>query len=234
MYKIMLIDDDEDLSLVLERYAQLEGYDFCYASDATTGLEVLQKERPDILLLDVMLPRINGFELCQTIREQGRRIPIIFLTAKGDMVDKKTGFKAGADDYVQKPFNTEELFLRIEAFLRRRSDVLSYARCTEHEGSVVIGDLKVCFPEYEVYRKDELLNLTSKEFEILALFAMNPGKVFTRGQICAHVWGEDDIGREESIPVYVRKIREKIEDNPSQPSYLLTVWRVGYKMASKV
>ncbi|BAK44196.1 response regulator transcription factor [Eggerthella sp. YY7918] len=232
--KIMLIDDDESLHVLIHRIAEEAGYDFCSAFDGEQGLAVLAAEKPDLLLLDVMMPGMNGFDVCLRMREEGRRIPIIFLSAKGDIVDKSIGFKAGGDDYVVKPFSSDELLLRIEAHLRRHRDDLAFAKAVSREGSNRTGDLEILFNQYEVRLCGEVVDLTAKEFEILALLAANPGQVFTRGQIYEHIWGADSDVDESSITVFMRKIREKIEDNPSQPKYLLTVWRVGYKFAERV
>ena len=232
MYKVMLIDDEESLHVSIEKLLTHAGYEYCGARDAESGMEMLVAERPDLVLLDVMLPGMNGFDLCTRIRGEGRRIPIIFLSAKTDIVDKSIGFRAGGDDYVTKPFDATELLLRIEAHIRRHHDTMEFARCTNRDGSVTIGDLAVRFDEYQVLVKGKPANLTTKEFEIVAFLATHPGKVFTRGQIQEYIWGEGEADvRSNSITVFVRKIREKIEENPSEPKYLLTVQRVGYKMA---
>lgn len=232
MYKVMLIDDEESLHVSIEKLLTHTGYEYCGARDAESGMEMLVAERPDLVLLDVMLPGMNGFDLCTRIRGEGRRIPIIFLSAKTDIVDKSIGFRAGGDDYVTKPFDATELLLRIEAHIRRHHDTMEFARCTNRDGSVTIGDLEVRFDEYQVLVKGKPANLTTKEFEIVAFLATHPGKVFTRGQIQEYIWGEGEADvRSNSITVFVRKIREKIEANPSEPRYLLTVQRVGYKMA---
>lgn len=194
---------------------------------------MLAREHPDLLLLDVMLPGINGFDLCKKIREQGRRIPVIFVSAKSDIVDKGIGFRAGGDDYVTKPFDARELLLRIEANIRRHKDAIEFAHCTNREGVARIGELEVRFDEYQVFVKGKPVTLTTKEFEIVAFLAANPGKVFTRSQIQEYIWGDSD-QKSNSITVFVRKIREKIEENPSEPKYLLTVQRVGYKMTDSL
>lgn len=229
--KILLIDDDRSIQALLERILTAEGYEFVGALSADKGMELLETEKPDLLLLDIMLPGTNGFDLCSRIRGEGRRIPVIMLSAKGDIVDKSIGFKAGCDDYVVKPFNSEELLLRVEANIRRHKEDLQFIKPVNKGGSVKTGDLEIFFDHYEVYLNGEKLNLTSKEFEILALLASQPGKVFTRTQIYEHIWGTDDGVTEDSITVFIRRIREKIEINPSEPIYLLTVWRVGYKFA---
>lgn len=234
MAKIALIDDDENLHDVLEKAATRLGYEFCGALESESGFQLLETMKPDILLLDVMMPGLNGFDFCRIMRERGRRIPVIFLSAKGDIVDKSTGFKAGGDDYVVKPFNMEELFLRIEANLRRHNDDLQFSKCLGREGSAEIGELRILFSQYEVYLRGKPVDLTAKEFETLALLAANPGKVFTREQIYEHIWGEEKLGNLDSVTVFIRKIREKIEDNPSKPKYILTVWRVGYKFAERL
>lgn len=233
MYKVMLIDDEENLQRAMRELLVTNGYEYCGATNGEDGLKMLATERPDLLLLDVMLPGINGFDLCRKIREQGRRIPVIFVSAKSDIVDKGVGFRAGGDDYVTKPFDARELLLRIEANIRRHKDAIEFAHCTNREGSTRIGDLEVRFDEYQVFVKSEPVSLTTKEFEIVAFLAANPGKVFTRGQIQEYIWGDAD-QKSNSITVFVRKIREKIEENPSEPKYLLTVQRVGYKMTDSL
>ena len=231
--KVMLIDDDESLHVLMRRIVEDAGYAFCAAFDGEEGLTLLAGEKPDLLLLDVMMPGMNGFEVCRRMREDGRRIPIIFLSAKGDIVDKSIGFRAGGDDYVTKPFDSTELLLRIEANIRRHKDTIDFARCRNREGVARIGELEVRFGEYEVRVKGRPVALTTKEFEIVAFLAAHPGKVFTRSQIQEYIWGESDADCKptNNITVFVRKIREKIEENPSEPKYLLTVQRVGYKMA---
>ena len=240
MYKVMLIDDEESLHVSIEKLLTHAGYEYCGARDAESGMEMLVAERPDLVLLDVMLPGMNGFDVCRQIREEGRRIPIIFLTAKNDIVDKSTGFGAGADDYVTKPFIADELLLRIDAHVRRHRDDMRHARRAEetdgmppHRPSCHVGDLEILFDRYEVRLRGEVVPLTAKEFEILSLLAESPGEVFTRRRIYEHLWGEASEVDENSITVFMRKIREKIEDNPSEPRYLLTVWRVGYKLAGE-
>lgn len=242
--KVMLIDDDPGIHESLRDVVEEEGYDFCGALSGKEGLRLLDHERPDLLLLDVMMPGMNGFDVCRQMRDEGRRIPVIFLTAKNDIVDKSTGFKAGADDYVTKPFIADELLLRIDAHVRRHRDDMQHALTREADAAaeaaalarpdrVAVGNLEVLFDRYEVRLRGEVVPLTAKEFEILALLAESPGEVFTRRRIYEHLWGEAAEVDENSITVFMRKIREKIEDNPSEPRYLLTVWRVGYKLADE-
>lgn len=234
MYKVMLIDDEESLQDAIRKLVVQGGYEFCGARDAEEGFAKLVEQRPDILLLDVMLPVVNGYEFCRRLREQGRHIPVIILSAKNDIVDKTIGFKAGADDYVTKPFDAEELLLRIEANIRRHRMSIDEARSVAQRPVAVIGDLEVRFEEYRVLLRGEPVPLTAKEFEVVACLAAHPGKVFTREQIQEHLWGEGEVDpKTNSITVFVRRIRKKIEDNPSEPRYLLTVNRVGYKMVDQ-
>lgn len=235
MYKVMLIDDEESMHIAIKKMLECGGYRYCGATDGEAGLAMLDEEKPDLLLLDVMLPGLNGFDLCTRIRAQGRRIPIIFLSAKTDIVDKSVGFKAGGDDYVTKPFDSTELLLRIEANIRRHKDTLEYAKCSKRDGVTRIGDLEIRFDEYQAFVGGRPANLTTKEFEVVALLATHPGKVFTHGQIQEYLWGEGQSdAKTNSITVFVRKIRKKIEENPSEPRYILTVQRVGYNMAETV
>ncbi len=236
MTKVMLVDDDASMQVLIEQIVRRGGYDFCCAGNGADGLEMLGAERPDFLILDVMLPDINGFEICEIVRGEGREVPIMFLTAKGDIVDKSIGFKAGADDYLVKPFQPEELLLRLNAHLRRRER----DRERQHEGrdrrpeAFSVGDLEIRFGKYEVRMRGEVVALSSREIELLELLASDPGAVFTRDQILEALWGSKEAADPNSITVMVRKIREKIEDDPSKPRYLVTIWRVGYKLAETI
>ncbi|WP_019851452.1 MULTISPECIES: response regulator transcription factor [Desulfitobacterium] len=231
--KIMLADDEESILIVVEHIVTEDGYDFCYASDGVEALAVFEAEKPDLVILDVMMPKLNGFDVCAQLRKKGSNVPIIILSAKGDIVDKSVGFKAGADDYLVKPFSSLELSLRIEALLRRRDHQVGSSSAAEKKESIKLGDLEIFFKRYEARLKGKRVELTPKEFKILAYMAGHPGEVFTREQLLAYVWGEDYVGELTSIAVFIRKIREKIEDDPSKPKYLQTVWGVGYKFGEK-
>ena len=252
MTKVMLVDDDASMQVLIEQIVRRGGYDFCCAGNGADGLEMLRAERPDFLILDVMLPDINGFEICEIIRGEGREVPIMFLTAKGDIVDKRIGYGIGGDDYLVKPFSgeelrlrvgalvqplqPEELLLRLNAHLRRRER----DRERQHEGrdrrpeAFSVGDLEIRFGKYEVRMRGEVVALSSREIELLELLASDPGAVFTRDQILEALWGSKEAADPNSITVMVRKIREKIEDDPSKPRYLVTIWRVGYKLAETI
>lgn len=232
MVKIMLVDDDESMRELVGHIAEREGWEYCCAANGADGLDMLRAEHPDMLLLDVMLPDTNGFDVCARIREEGRRVPVMFLSAKGDIVDKSVGFNAGADDYLVKPFFNEELVLRVNAQLRRRMRERDRADAgfTARPGSCCVGELEVFFNKYEVKLKGDPVGLSSREFELLALLASDPGTVFTRDQIIDALWKDGSAADPNTVTVLVRKIREKIEDDPAHPAYLMTVWRVGYKL----
>ena len=231
--KIMLADDEESIRIVVEHIVTEDNYEFCYASDGLEALAVFEQEMPDLVILDVMMPKLNGFDVCAEIRKKDNKVPIIILSAKGDIVDKSVGFKAGADDYLVKPFSSLELSLRIEALLRRRGHQNSNGSEVEKKDMVKYGDLEIYFNRYKAKLRGKTVDLTPKEFKILAYMASHPGEVFTREQLLSYVWGEDYVGELTNIAVFIRKIREKIEDEPSKPKYLQTVWGIGYKFGEK-
>lgn len=223
--KIMLADDEINIHTLVHRIADDDGYDFIAAFDGAEAIKVVEEEQPDILILDVMMPRLDGFQVCRKIRAAGITVPIIFLSAKGDIVDKGVGFEAGGDDYLVKPFSPEELSMRISAHLRRQQNAASTVRAEVIE----YGDLKIDSKKRKVFKRGVAIDLTPKEFDIFAIFAGSEGEIFTREQLTVQVWGEEYAGETLGIAVYIRRIREKIEDNPSKPSYIQTVWREGYR-----
>ncbi|BAE82115.1 response regulator transcription factor [Desulfitobacterium hafniense] len=228
--KIMLVDDEPSLCSALEIVITRAGYDFYCATDGIAALELFRSKKPDLAILDLMVPWLNGFEICEEIRRTDSHIPILILSAKGDIVDKKMGFRAGADDYLTKPFEEEELLLRIEALLRRRNKESGSLPINGLSQKVEIGELIIDPFRYEVTVRDRLVNLTPKEYQIIALMANHPGKVFTREDLIDCIWGKEFETGSISIPVYIRRIREKIEQDPSEPTLLKTVWRFGYKL----
>lgn len=224
--KIMLVDDEQSMRVLVERIVRGEGFGFCAACDGYEALEMFEKENPDLLILDVMMPGLNGYAVCTRLRERGANIPILFLTAKGDIVDKSIGFQAGCDDYLVKPFLTEELVLRINALLQRNRRSSAHCRVSDE---VVYGDIVIDTRRHRVTVRGEVVDLTPKEFQILAILASNMHEVFTREQLIEEVWGNEYQGDPSGITVFIRKIREKIEEDPSDPRYVQTVWRVGYR-----
>lgn len=230
--KIMLVDDERSLCEVIGLMVRRAGYEFVFTHDGSCALVLFQREQPDIVILDVMLPGMNGFELCEEIREYSQTVPILMLSAKCDIVDKRVGFKSGADDYLGKPFEQEELLLRIEALLRRRMpDAKKSSSESSSKGFIKpVEDLVVDLERFEVIVRGQPVSLTAKEFQIVKLLAGHPGKVFTREDIIRGVWGEDYQANSISIPTFVRHIREKIELDPSDPQLLQTVFGFGYRL----
>ena len=220
----MLADDEESIRVLVESVLVDTGHELCACEDGRSALAAIEKESPDIIILDVMMPRMNGFEVCEHLRERGVLSPILFLSAKDDIVDKGMGFKAGGDDYITKPFSPDELLMRINAHLRQCE------RLGEARSLVLrIGDMSFDAKRNIIEIGERSISLTPKEFQILHLMACNPGEVFTKGQLVEEVWGRDYVGEITSLAVFVRKIREKIEENPSKPKLLQTVRNIGYR-----
>lgn len=231
--KVMIVDDDQGQHVLMRRLFEDAGYEFCEAFDGREALRAIDEEDPDIILLDVMMPYMDGYELCSAIREAGLQTPIIFLTAKGDIVDKRMGFRAGGDDYAVKPFNSEELLLRVEAQLRRSGDAKEgQSDPVPSDNRIVFDELTILLDQYKVLLAGEEVPLSAKEFEVLVLLASHPGRVFTRAQIYEHLWGYTPDPDQNSITMFMHKIREKLKDNSVHPKYIQTVWRVGYRFSS--
>jgi two-component system response regulator VicR len=222
----MLVDDEESIRALVGMIVTDEGYTFCCAADGLEAINLYDKEQPDLLILDIMMPNLSGFEVCRQLRAKGNNVPIIILSAKSEIVDKSIGFRAGADDYLVKPFSPIELLLRIEAILRRRENNLGK---TDTLNVYVAGDMEFCFKRREVKVQGRVVELTPKEFIILSYMAAHPGEIFSKEQLQEYVWGENYTGELTSIAVFIRKIREKIENNPGAPRYLQTVWGMGYR-----
>lgn len=223
--KIMLIDDEESMQTLVEQVLVREGYDFCAARDGEEGLGMVERERPDLIILDIMMPRMNGFQVCRELRARGVIEPIVFLSARSDIVDKGEGFEAGGNDYLVKPFDPQELTLRVKAHLRQFAAVSDRNRT-----SLVAGPIEMDIKRHHAIVRGVPVDLTAKEFQILYLLASYPGEVFTREQLVAEAWGREFVGETSSIAVFIRKIREKIERDPSNPEYVITVRNVGYKV----
>jgi two-component system response regulator VicR len=223
--KIMLADDEQAMRTLVERIIQDIGYEFVAVNDGTSVLEVFEAEKPDLLLLDVMLPGMDGFEVCQELRARGVSTPVIFLSAKGDIVDRRVGFSSGADDYIVKPFSPQELTLRVKANLREQAQPALDANAK----SLSYDGLEIDLIRHLVYVDGVNVDLTPKEYKIFSLLAAHPGEAFTKEQLINEVWGKEFVGETTSLAVFIRKIREKIEADPSSPRWLQTVWHVGYR-----
>lgn len=218
--KILIIEDDEKLVDLLIDYLTNFGYLVSAATHPQTGLEKLNKEQFDLVILDVMLPEMDGFEVCKQIRKQSS-IPIVMLTARGDVMDKVVGLEIGADDYMAKPFEPRELVARVQSVLRRTTDKSSSEIC-------VFGELSVNLKNHEVKLKNELVQLTSTEFQLLQLFIKHPGEVLNRDIIMESVQGIEWESYNRSVDVLVSRLRQKLGDDPKHPTYLKTVWGSGY------
>ena len=225
MAKKVLVVDDEKLIVKGIRFSlEQDGMEVTCAYDGEEALRLAQENKFDMILLDIMLPKMDGFEVCQAIREFSN-MPIVMLTAKGDDMDKILGLEYGADDYITKPFNILEMKARIKAIMRRTA-----ASEPKEENSKVIesGDLKLDCESRRLFVQGREINLTAKEFDLLELLVMNPNKVYSRENLLNLVWGYEYPGDVRTVDVHVRRLREKIEPNPSEPKYVHTKWGVGY------
>ena len=228
MFRILVCDDDKEIVEAIEIYLTQEGYEVLKAYDGMQALQVLKEEKIDLLIIDVMMPRLDGVRATLKIRESNP-LPIIILSAKSEDADKILGLNVGADDYVTKPFNPLELVARVKSQIRRYTQLGSTAGSLE-EKVYGTGGLLMNDDRKEVTVDGEVVKLTPIEYNILLLLVKNKGKVFSIGQIYELIWNEDAFGADNSVAVHIRHIREKIEINPKEPRYLKVVWGVGYKV----
>ncbi len=228
--KILVVEDDRTLLDVLQYNLLKEGYRVVTAVDGLQAIEAARSEPPDIIILDIMLPELDGFEVCRVLRKE-MTTPILMLTAKTGEIDKVVGLELGADDYLTKPFSLRELLARIRAMLRRAEMMKQEASSTEDTmlPVVKIGNLEIDFARHQVSRGKAVVALSHKEFDLLAFLARNRGQVFGRDHLMEKVWGYDYVGDIRTVDVHIRWLRQKIEDDPSHPVHLLTVRGVGYK-----
>lgn len=225
--KILIVDDEPLIVKGLKFSLEQDGYETDVAYDGEEALSKTEKNEYDLVLLDVMLPRIDGMQVCQQIRQRSA-VPIIMLTAKGEDMDKILGLEYGADDYMTKPFNILEVKVRIKSLFRR---IGSHAEDPEDGGVVTVGGMVVKLENRSVAIDGREINLTAKEFDLLRLFITNRGKVFSREQLLETVWKYDYLGDLRTVDVHIRRLREKIEENPGQPEFIHTKWGVGYYFA---
>lgn len=232
MAKKVLVVDDEKLIVKGIRFSlEQDGMDVEVAYDGEQALEAAQHNQYDVILLDVMLPKMSGFEVCQQIRDFSD-VPIIMLTAKGDDMDKILGLEYGADDYITKPFNILEVKARIRAIIRRSSKQSRKEEVLD-QNAVFYGQMRIDKEGRRVFMNDQEVNLTTKEFDLLEFLVNHPNKVYGRADLLHQVWGADYPGDVRTVDVHVRRLREKIESNPSEPKYIHTKWGVGYYFANK-
>lgn len=223
--RVLIVDDNKSIRTTVADYLKGKEYDVVEAIDGIQGLDKGLSAAPNVIILDVVMPGIDGFKLCQLLREKGVKAPIIMLTEKATIEDKVTGFSFGADDYLAKPFSPLELELRIQALLRRAS---GEAQQVEQK-TLRHGDLEIDLDRHTVKVNDKEISLTPIEFNILKLLASNPGYVYSRQDLLSVIWDTAYEGYKRNIDPHVNRLRTKVEENPKNPKYILTVWGVGYK-----
>lgn len=222
--KILIVEDESSIRKFININLSINGYAVIEAESGEEALEMVNMYNPMVVILDIMLPGIDGFEVCQKIRETRPEIIIIMLTARGQDMDKIMGLGLGADDYMVKPFNPLELVARIKAILRR-SEIPSL----QGKDRIKFGNLEIDNKSQKFYKDNKEVDLTPTEFSIIKAFMNNPGKAFSRDELLNNIWGQDYFGDVKTVDVHIRRLREKIEDNPSSPSYIETVWGFGYR-----
>jgi DNA-binding response OmpR family regulator len=220
---VLVVEDDATVSEVVARYLQLDGFDVVCVGDGHSALRAVQEVEPEIVVLDIMLPGIDGLEVCRRLRGTSA-VPIMMLTALGDESDRIAGLELGADDYLTKPFSPRELVARVNVIVRRSQTSAG----TPDSHVVVASDLEIDLGAHEVRRNGTRVNLTAKEFELLAFLAGHPRHVFTRDELLERVWGYT-YGDRSTVTVHVRRLREKVEEDPTRPQHVATVWGVGYR-----
>ena len=223
MRKVLIVEDDQAMAVALRDGFTYEGYSVQVARDGAAGLRLATERGLDLVILDVMLPRLSGLDVCRQLRGAGNNTPIIMLTARGQEIDKVLGLKTGADDYVTKPFSFLELMARVEAVLRRTS------KSPEAVEQASFGDVEMNFKTFEAKKDGRALELSPREFKMMKYFVEHRGEVVTRDQLLDHVWGYEGLPLTRTVDMHIAKLRQKIEDTPSDPRHVITVHRVGYK-----
>ena len=229
---ILVVDDETPIVDILRFNLKKEGYKVLEAYDGEEAFRIAIEENPDLILLDVMLPKMDGFTVCKKLRER-ISTPIVMITARSEEVDKVLGLAIGADDYVTKPFSIRELMARVKANLRRGTTDIAYVGDNGDTTSIIRGSLEINIERYEVKKKDKLIELTIREFELLKFLALQPEKIFSREALLEKVWGYEYYGDVRTVDVTIRRLREKIEDDPSNPGFVVTRRGVGYYFADQ-
>lgn len=224
-YKILIVDDDKTIVEFLQIFLIKEGYEVKFSYNGEEALNKIENEKFDLILMDIMMPKIDGFEAIKRIRRL-TNIPIIFLTAKDNQQDKIKGFISGCDDYITKPFDLVELSLRMSAILKR----VSTGVVEENEDLIKVKDLELNLKEHTLYKGEDEITLTPKEFDILCLLARNKGRVFPSSDLYERVWGQEFLENDNSLLTHIRNLREKLNDTVKNSKYIKTVWGVGYKI----
>ena len=224
MKKILIVDDEVDIANSIQYVLTQEGFSTMLAHDGLRAMDVIEKDRPDLVILDLMMPGIDGYEVCRRVRSVDKKTPILMLTARTSEIDTVVGLELGANDYVAKPVRLRELVARVKAHLREAPEL------QPEPAGIKLGDLYIDTDSRTVKVKDEEIELTFKEFELLLAMAKQPNRVFSRDQLFSQVWGSDFLGESRTVDVHIRYLREKLESNPSQPKHILTVRGVGYRL----
>lgn len=230
--RILIVEDDEDITMIEEAYLQAAGFETEVADTGTRALVRLAEETFSLILLDLMLPGINGYEICKEIREKLKLdIPVLMVTARTESVDKIRGLGIGADDYIPKPFDPAELVARVTANLRQYDRIQGSRRDQEPESDEIqIGDLRILVNSWKVYKGETEIKFPNREFELLKFLAQNPNIVFSKEQLFETIWGYDYIGSSATVMVHINRIRDKIEDDSRYPKIIETVWGAGYRL----
>lgn len=229
MKRVLIVDDEQSILTLLQYNLQQAGFEVISAMDGEEAKYKAITENPNLIVLDLMLPKLDGIEVCKQLRQEKIEIPILMLTAKDDEFDKVIGLELGADDYMTKPFSPRELVARVKAILRRMG-TQSIQEEENQDETIIIADLKILPEHYEAYYKEEILELTPKEFELLLYLSQNKGRVLTRDQLLSAVWNYDFAGDTRIVDVHISHLREKIEENSKKPVYIKTIRGLGYKL----
>ena len=229
---LLVVEDDENISSAISEYFSRAGYNVKTVEDGLMGVKTALDETPDAVVLDIMLPKMDGLAVCRELREKANHLPILMLTAKDDVVDKVLGLEMGADDYITKPFSLRELEARIKSVLRRSKTSASVDGVRD-EAPITRGNLRIDPARREVTIGERQVDLTPKEFDLLRLFAANPGRVFPRKYLLEKIWDYSYEGYDRTIDSHINRLRAKIEDNPENPQMVLTVWGIGYKFSDE-
>lgn len=224
MKKILIVDDEADIANSIQYVLNQEGFATVLAHDGVKAMQVIEADKPDLIILDLMMPGLDGYEVCRRVRAADRKTPILMLTARTSEIDTVVGLELGANDYISKPVRLRELVARVKAHLRESPGAAPPTR------GIKLGSLFIDMDSRTVLVNNQQIDLTFKEFELLAAMAKHPNRVFTRDQLFAQVWGSDFLGESRTVDVHIRYLREKLEENPSQPKHILTVRGVGYRL----
>lgn len=235
MPKILIVEDDEEIALLERDYLEINGYDVEVKSDGRGIAESVLSGDYNLLILDLMLPGISGYDICREIREKVE-FPILMVTAKTETIDKIRGLGLGADDYITKPFDPAELVARVQAHLKRFERLTHIAQDTESdegnvsEGDITVGNVKIQTKSWKVYKRDKEIKFPHREFELLKFLALNPNIVFSKEALFEKIWGYDYVGDSATVTVHINRIREKIEEDPKNPQIIETIWGAGYRL----